>query len=484
MTGNTPDSITLSWYRSPDEVTEYMVYSAGEADGDYQKVATVKERTATISGLKPGTNYYYKVAAASPKGESAPSSVAPAFTIAAWEPKPFPVRLAKNMCISLNEKVICDEQPLSGSLANLVDGSDATSCRLRRDCEIKIKLSSDSSWAQADYLMLNFRTDCGTAEWSNDRFGRTLKNYVVVESGDSTTGDDGTWKEVASGTNELLDGVIVIPNHKPKWLGIRSTEDPNQEQIPPGDRRPKPRDLILARLDVFRSAPAGYRNDYWIFIGDSLVVGDMPAGGEEGRTAWFSDLVRQRNPEYYPMVVHAGRGGEMLKDTLPRMQKIFTAVSPPNGTSTATGTIVCWETGFNDVGLGASLALGTRMIDKYQEALTFCQSNGLIMVPVRIEYSNYSLDPETLEPVRYNIFYNTLAANLGGVDVFGRTFTPYACDPKTHLPYADYWAYTRKNYATALNTKDFVHHTTSGKDGINLLWADVADKMVYQPSQP
>ena len=123
MTGNTPDSITLSWYRSPDEVTEYMVYGAGEADGDYQKVATVKERTATISGLKPGTNYYYKVAAANPKGESAQSSVAPAFTIAAWEPKPFPVRLAKNMCISLNEKVICNEQPLSGNLANLVDGS-------------------------------------------------------------------------------------------------------------------------------------------------------------------------------------------------------------------------------------------------------------------------------------------------------------------------------------------------------------------------
>jgi hypothetical protein len=68
--------------------------------------------------------------------------------------------------------------------------------------------------------------------------------------------------------------------------------------------------------------------------------------------------------------------------------------------------------------------------------------------------------------------------NLGGCDVFCRESTPYACDPETQLPYADYWTYTRKNHATAL-VKDGVHHTKQGIDGINRLWADVADRMIY-----
>jgi hypothetical protein len=100
------------------------------------------------------------------------------------------------------------------------------------------------------------------------------------------------------------------------------------------------------------------------------------------------------------------------------------------------------------------------------------------MVPVRIEFSNCYLNPETLEPAKYNVFFNTLAVNLGGVDIFCRAQTPYACDPKTQLPYADYWTYTRSNHAAVL-VKDGVHHTKEGNDGINTLWAGVADKMIY-----
>jgi hypothetical protein len=104
--------------------------------------------------------------------------------------------------------------------------------------------------------------------------------------------------------------------------------------------------------------------------------------------------------------------------------------------------------------------------------------NGVFLIPVRIEYSTGYLNPETLEPNKYNTFYNTLPVNLAGVDVFARTNAPYAVDPRTQLPYADYWNYTRKNYATALG-KDGVHHTKEGSDGINRLWPEVADKMIY-----
>ncbi|MDQ3814812.1 MAG: RICIN domain-containing protein [Armatimonadota bacterium] len=476
MVANSPDSITLAWYRSPNnDATGYNVYTSATKDGTYTRLATVTERTATHKNLTADTTYFYKVSATNAHGESAQSAPVNGFTIKPAAATLFPVKIAKNMCVSLGATIVSDSAPITGKLADLVDGSDATTCRLRKACELKIQLKDTPSIADAEYLMVHFRTHGTSAEWSNDPFARTLRNYVVIESHDSTTGKDGTWQEVASGTNDLLDGVIVLPNHKPKWIGIRSSGGP---AIPKDDKRPNPGDLMLCRLDIFRSAPAGYRNDYWIFTGDSLVVQDLPGGAVAGRSAWFSDLVRQQHPDRYPMVVHAARGGEMLKDTLPRMKKILPILSPPNGTTTPTATIVCWESGFNDIGLSAGLWIGEKIIKSLTEAQELCTANGVFLVPARIEHSTAYLDMNTLEPKKYNIFHNTLAANLAGVDVFARSNTPYAVDPKTQLPYADYWTYTRNNYATAL-AKDGVHHTKEGSDGINRLWAEVADKMIY-----
>lgn len=479
MVANSADSISLAWYKpANDNVKSYNVYVSDKADGTFTKIDSVTDRAATHRKLTPGTSYFYKVSAVNETGESAQTAAVPGFTITPMKATPFPVRVAKNMCVTLGADVVCKQVPISGKVANLVDGSDVTGCRLRKDFELKIKLTAGVPIDDAEYLMINFRTDCGQMEWSNDRFARTLKKYAIIESMDSTNGDDGKWDEVVSGTNDLLDGVIVLPNHKPKWIGLRSSYAPGEEVPKAADRRPMPSDLILCRFEVFRSAPAGTRNDYWIFTGDSLVVQDMPGGAVEGRNSFFSDLVRKQNPDRYPIVVHFGRGGQMLKDTLPAMREKIPVLSPKNGSATPTGTIVCWETGFNDVGVGGSLGLGTRLIKSYEAAKELCDTNGLIMVPVRIEFSNNYVDPATLEPTRYNVFFNTLAVNLGGVDVFGRASTPYACDPETQLPYADYWTYTRKNHATVL-VKDGVHHTKAGNDGINELWADVAKRMVY-----
>ncbi len=479
MVAHSSNSITLAWYRGSNEnVTAYQVFSSTSTGGVFTRWATVAERTATHSNLTAGVTNFYKVAGVTAAGVSAPSAPVLGFTATPCAGAPFPVRVAKNMCVSLGATVVSSQPPLTGKLAALVDGSDATGCRLRRNCELKIKLDPAAALADAEYLLLHFRTDCGPAEWSNDKFARTLRNYVISESTDSTNGADGSWQVLASGTNTLLDGVIVLPNHKPKWLGIRSAYGAKDAVPAATDKRLHPGDLLLCRLDIFRAAPAGQRNDYWLFVGDSLVVQDLPGGADPERRAWFSDLVRRQHPDRYPIVVHAGRGGEMLKDTLPRVQSLLPVVSPVNGTRTPTGTLVCWETGFNDVGVGGSLGLGAHLIKSYEAARALCASNGLFMVPVRIEYATSYLDPATLEPARGNIFVNSLAVNLGGVDVFCRTRTPYAFDPATQRPYADYWTCTRKHRATAL-AKDGVHHTKAGTDAINQLWAEVADKMIY-----
>lgn len=482
MTANSPDSITLSWYQAPENsgVSAYSVYTAADRKGPYSKIGNVAGRTFTVKNLRPGSSHFYKVSATNDWGDSALSDVAAGFTVAPWTPAPFPVKIAKNMCVTLGEKIVGSTKPVSGTLDYLVDGSDATSCRLRKACDLKIRLNPNIPIADADYLIVHFRADGGPVDWSNDPFLRTLKEYVILESLDSTDGKDGTWTQIASGSNRLLDGVIVIPNHRPKWIGVRSAYSPGEEVPKANDTRPMPSDLVLSRLDVFRSAPAGQRNDYWIFTGDSLVVQDMPAGIIPGRTEWFSDIVRRNFMDRYPIVVHAARGGEMNKDTLSRTTTALAALSPDNGTATPTATLVCWESGYNDVGVGGSLGFGASMIPRYEAALKMCTDRGLIMVPVRIEYSKQYLNPATLEPVTYNVFVNSLSVNLGGVDVFARKFTPYACDPATHRPYADYWSFIRESHATAL-AKDGVHHTKEGSDGINRLWADVAERMVYTP---
>lgn len=476
MTANSADSITVSWYRpTGDTPTSYNVFASDSQDGPFTRVAMVKERTFTEAKLPVDRARFYRVSASNALGESAQSSVAEAFTLRPAAATPFPVRIAKNMCVSLGATVVSDSVPLSGKLSYFVDGLDSTTCRLRKASEIKIKLNPDASIADADYLMLNFRADGHKADWSNNPFARSLDKYVVIESLDSTDGKDGTWQELATGDNDLLDGVIVMPNHKPKWIGVRSS---GGEVIPSTDKRLMPGDLLLCRLDVFRSAPKGQRNDYWIFTGDSLVVQDMPGGAGTDRSVQFSDAVRKQHPDRYPLVVHVGRGGTMMANTISQMKNFLPVISAPNGSEVPTGTILCFETGFNDVGLGGSLGHARKIAGILAEAHELCKQFGLVLVPVRIEFATAYLNPETLEPPRYNIFHNTLTVNLGGVDVYARANTPYAVDPETQLPYADYWTYTRANHATAL-AKDGVHHTAAGRDGINQLWANVADKMVY-----
>lgn len=477
MTANSPDSITLTWYRPAEgqEAKSYKLFVSEQAEGAFKPLGLATERTFTHGKLKPGAQYFYKIAAVSAEGESAQSKATPGFTITPTAGAPFPVKIAKNMCVTLGMKVVSDTPPISGKLGHLVDGSDATTCRLRKASDIRLQLNPAIHIDDAAYLMLHFRAHGGTADWSNDPLARIPRNYVISESLDSKDGQDGTWKEIASGTNELLDSVIVLPNHKPKWISLKCS---GGAVIPATDKRPNPSDLMLCRLDVFRAAPAGYRNDYWIFTGDSLVVQDMPGGGGEGRNVYFSDLIRQQHPDRYPMVVHAARGGEVMSNTIGRMKSFLPVVSAPNSSSTPTGTILCFESGFNDVGVSAGLWIGEKLIKSLTEAQELCTSHGIFMVPVRIEFSTAFLHPETLEPAKGNVFHNTLAANLAGVDVFCRSKTPYACDPKTQLPFADYWSFTRANYATALG-KDGVHHTKAGSDGINALWAEVAGRMIY-----
>lgn len=464
MTANSAESLTLNWFRgTADEATTYVVYASDAKDKDFQKVATVKERTWTEQKLKPGQTRYYKVAAVNAAGEGKQSNAAQGFTLTPSKATPFPVKIAKSMCLSLNSKIVSDVAPKVGKLAELVDGFDATSCGIEGKCEVKIQLNPQVKIDDAAYLLINFRSDMAGKDYAYNINWRALRDYVILESHDSTDGKDGTWKEIASGSNTFLDGVITIPNNRPKWIGIRNSSG-----------------FQLCRLEIFRAAPKGERNDSWIFTGDSLVVQDMMGGSPERHTVWFSDLVREKYPDRHPIVVNSSQGGEVMANTYGRLKNSLPILSPANDSGVPVGTIVCFEAGFNDVGVGGGPWMGPKIIKTLTEVQELCQKHDMILIPVRIEYSTGYLDKSTLEPTKDAIYYNTLSVNLAGVDVFAREKTPYAVDPKTQLPYADYWTYTRKNYETAL-AKDGVHHTKAGSDGINQLWVEAAGKMIYKP---
>ena len=465
MTANTATSSTLTWYSSPvndDVASHYVIYSSNALDGVYTQIGTSTAREFTHAGLATDSKRFYKVSAVNVVGESSQSAGTQGFTLIPSDGSGLPVMIAKNMCLSLNAQIVSTVAPAAGTLSKLNDGLDATSCTINGAHEVRIKLNTNLPFDDAEYLLLNFRTDqTGQAYPYNINY-RSLKNYVITQSFDSTNGVDGTWTDVVSGSNTYLDGVVVIPNNNPKWIGIRNSGG-----------------IQLARMEIFRGAPEGYRNDYWIFAGDSLVVQDMVGGGAPtSHSVWFSDLVRQRHPDRYPIVVNSSQGGEIMSNTRGRLANQLPVCCGPNGTSTPTGTFLCFEPGFNDVGVGGGFWMGPQIINELTLTQNLCNTHGMFLVPVRIEYSSFYLNLDTLEPTKYNTFYNTLAVNLAGVDVYTRQFAPYACDPVTQLPYADYWTYTRNNYATAL-AADGVHHTKAGSDGINTLWADVADKMIY-----
>ncbi|WAC17921.1 hypothetical protein OVA24_11780 [Luteolibacter sp. SL250] len=466
MTDNSANSVTLTWYRPlVADATGHTLYVSDKKDGTFTKVpgAQFAERAVKIGKLPQGTTFYFKLTATNADGESPPTPPTQAFTITPSPGAPFPVKIAKNMCLTLGSAIVSTTKPVLGKLEDLVDGSDATSCgfKEKEPVDVRIKLDPKIPIADAEYLMLNFRTDSTGQGYAYNINWRALKTYTIIESHDSTDGINGTWTEIASGENKYLDGVIAFPNHKPKWIGVRNSSN-----------------FQLCRLDVFRAAPKGFHNDSWLFAGDSLVVQDMVGGSPERHSVWFSDLVRKQHPDRYPMVINSSQGGEMMGNTYGRMKNFLPLLKAPEGATVPVGTLLCYEPGFNDVGVGGGLWMGEKFIKMLTEAQDLCTANGMFLVPVRIEFSTGYLNLETLEPVKYNVFYNTLPVNLAGVDVFCRTKAPYALDPATQLPYADYWSYTRKNHATAL-AKDGVHHTKEGSDGINRLWAEVADKMIY-----
>ena len=370
----------------------------------------------------------------------------------------WPVQVATNMCISLGARVESDVN--KGALTNLVDGSDQTTWVATGPFYVAIEVNATN--LDADYLMLNWRAENG--KWHDYDFVTESFNRMTVKtSADSTDGSDGQWETVARLDNKRRDGVLVLPNNKPKWIRVEEASQVHAR---------------LVRLDVFRPAPTGFRNDYWMFVGDSLTAADTGAGMYPAEhTRFFADLIRQKFPSYYPIVLNEGKGGETAETGAAR---IATKLIPEN----PKGTFICYHEGANTISTVPKHAYPGKtniVADAIRKVITTSMANGFVPIVSRIAFLRYN---NYLPVVDYPKVPNaeqlgTLPYNLNVVDKLVKEMTPYAYDFARNQPIIDPYTWFR-DHQEALRTNDGVHHVRAGTDAMTQIWADGAAAMVYE----
>jgi hypothetical protein len=368
----------------------------------------------------------------------------------------WPVKVATNMCISLGARIESDVN--RADLTNLVDGSDKTTWAANGPFFIAMEL--DATNLAADYLMLHWRAENG--QWHDYDFVTESFNKMTVKtSRDSTDGTDGTWETVAALDNQRRDGVLVLPNTRPKWIRVEEASKVHAR---------------LVRLDVFRPAPPGFHNDYWMFVGDSLTAADTGAGMYPAEhTKFFSDLVRSKFPRYYPIVLNEGKGGETAESGADRIAKKLIPENPQ-------GTFICYHEGINTISTASKHAYPgkTNVIDyAMRSVVSESVTNGFVPIISRlsfVRYNNYAPVvnyPENRDAEQLG----TLPYNLNVVDPLVKELTPYAYDFDKNRPVVDPYTWFRDHQA-ALRT-DGVHHLPAGTDAMTQIWADGAATMIY-----
>jgi hypothetical protein len=367
-----------------------------------------------------------------------------------------PVRVATNMCISLGARVESDVNP--SALTNLVDGSDQTTWAATGPFFVALELNATN--LDDDCLLLHWRAENG--QWHDFDFVTESFNKMTVKaSRDSTDGRNGAWTTLTNLDNKRRDGVLVLPNTRPKWLRVEEASTVRAR---------------IVRLDVFRPAPIGFRNDYWMFVGDSLTAAATGAGMYPAEhTRFFSDLIRSKFPRYYPIVLNEGKGGETGEGGAARL---FNTVIPEN----PMGTFICFHEGINTISSVPRHAYPgkTNLIDQaIRKMITDSLENGYVPIVARLAFARYNnYAPIVDYPADQGAEkLGTLPYNVNVVDKLIEALTPYAYDFGKHLPRVDFYTWFR-DHQEGLRP-DGVHHLPAGTDAETQIWADNVGALVY-----
>ena len=405
-------------------------------------------------------------------------------------------QVATNQCISLGNVTMSSKVGLpiwAPTLPSaLSDGSDNTIFEVNRPVDITLGLNSQNSskdlilhWRSASYESRGLNNDRGFHQikiyGSNDGVNWNSLNFHVRNS-------NGVLENKLFYESIWQDDYVLFENTHQQWIKIEEL-DPNSSGV----------SMQLSRLEIFTSAPDGYNDDIWLFMGNSETNGNMGVGStNQSATTYFSDKILHDNPCYYPIVLNGGYGGEAAVTVIQEEYLVDIFTRKPEI------SFVPFCYGLNDIMRGTPTPVltpyGENSLQTATEEFTNAYSEFIdiiiadatrIAIPSRIpwvfvpnDYCPSCTDPST------DFTYGTRPFNIGNgdsdfeyIDNIIQIKTPYAINPATNLAYADFdtWFYDHK-YDYHVFKEDKVHHGTYGIDQFNKIWVETAEKIVYAPN--
>lgn len=140
-------------------------------------------------------------------------------------------------------------------------------------------------------------------------------DYRIDVSADSTDGEDGSWKTVASVTaNKFHARENAFDFDGQSWVKMVLLKAPENS----------PNGLSLQEIELFDLSGGG--TDSWFFMGDSITAGSFDRESTKHQPS-YAELVHAEHPKFFPAMICGGIGGENSKNGLDHLDE-WLAVAP------------------------------------------------------------------------------------------------------------------------------------------------------------
>jgi len=138
--------------------------------------------------------------------------------------------------------------------------------------------------------------------------------YAIEVSSDSSNGQDGTWTNVVSVTdNAVRTRGHAIDFRGKSWVKLVITAAPPNAA----------NGVTIGEIDVhdISATGSGMPDDTWLFLGDSITAFayDRAAAHQPSFAAGINALA----PGYFPAMINAGIGGELASGALARLEEVL-----------------------------------------------------------------------------------------------------------------------------------------------------------------
>ncbi len=157
-------------------------------------------------------------------------------------------------------------------------------------------------------------TSSGNHDYLDQKYGAPV-DYRIETSGDSTNGEDGTWRVAVDVTgNPVRTRAHAFDFTGQRWVRLAVTRlSPDVFEW----------GLYLDEIDVHDLSWGG--DDVWVFFGDSITSGVFDRAPEHQPS--FAEAIARRHPGFLPATLGAGFGSLHHTDAVQRIDRVL-ALNP------------------------------------------------------------------------------------------------------------------------------------------------------------